>query len=29
MEINKFYNEDCLLTMKNMKEGFIDFMIHG
>jgi hypothetical protein len=27
MEINKFYNEDCLLTMKNMKEGFIDLIL--
>ena len=27
MEINKIYNEDCLITMKNMPDNFIDLVV--
>lgn len=27
MEVNKIYNEDCLITMKNIPDNFIDFVI--
>ena len=27
MEINKIYNEDCLITMQNMPTNFVDFVI--
>ena len=27
MEINKIYNEDCLITMQNMPDDFVDFVI--
>ena len=27
MEINKIYNENCLDTMKNMPNGFIDLVV--
>ncbi len=27
IELNKIYNEDCLLTMKSMPDSFIDFII--
>lgn len=26
MEVNKFYNEDCLVTMKKMENGFVDII---
>jgi len=27
MEFGKIYNEDCLITMKNMPDNFVDFVI--
>lgn len=27
MELNKIYNEDCLITMSNMPDNYIDFVI--
>lgn len=27
MEIQKIYNEDCLITMGNMPDNFVDFVI--
>jgi len=27
MEINKIYNENCMDTMKNMVDGFVDLVI--
>ncbi len=27
MEINKIYNEDCLVTMSNMTDGFVDLTV--
>lgn len=27
MEINKIYNEDCLITMNNMEDNFVDYCI--
>lgn len=27
MELEKIYNEDCLITMQNMTDDYVDFVI--
>ncbi len=27
MELEKIYNEDCLITMQNMPDDYVDFVI--